>query len=45
MTDPTATPTANLTPTPTATPVPNDEFGESGYGSHGYGGVVDGSEQ
>ena len=29
--------------TPTATPVPNDEFGESGYGGHGYGGVVVGS--
>ncbi|WP_336338322.1 LamG domain-containing protein [Haloarcula brevis] len=29
--------------TPTATPIPNDEFGESGYGSHGYGGIVAGS--
>ncbi|MBX0322114.1 LamG domain-containing protein [Halomicroarcula sp. F13] len=40
---PTATETATPTETATATltPIPNDEFGESGYGSHGYGGIVD----
>ena len=33
------TPTATPTPTPTLTPAPNDEFGEVGYGDHGFGGV------
>ena len=38
---PTPTDTATPTPTatPTATPIPNDEFGERGYGAYGYGGI------
>ncbi|KAA9396490.1 hypothetical protein Har1130_17640 [Haloarcula sp. CBA1130] len=39
------TPTPIETDTATATPIPNDEFGESGYGSHGYGGMMDGNYQ
>ena len=35
--DPMPTPTP--TPTPTLTPVPNDEFGDVGYGAYGFGGV------
>jgi cell division septation protein DedD len=41
--EPTPTTTAEPTPTTTeaATPIPNDEFGEAGYGAYGYGGIVD----
>ena len=35
---PTPTPTDTPTATPTATPIPNDEFGERGFGGYGYGG-------
>ncbi|WP_135301889.1 LamG domain-containing protein [Haloarcula amylovorans] len=37
-------PRATETATPTATTIANDEFGESGYGSHGYGGGVENTE-
>jgi hypothetical protein len=36
---PTPTPTQSPTPTPSPTPI-NDDYGQIGYGEHGYGGFV-----